>query len=74
MSPTLLDKFNTVFDRVWKNCSDKHVIINEWKRCHNEQARVEHLYGEDVWESTFLIALEQWWGKFGKHKITVVFI
>jgi hypothetical protein len=50
------------------------VIINEWKRCHNEQARVEHLYGEDVWESTFLIALEQWWGKFGKHKITVAFI
>lgn len=73
-SPTLMDKFNSVINKIPKKSYGKETILYLWKKCHDEQARVEHLCGDDVWESTFLKALEKLWGKFSKNKVIIVLI
>ena len=71
MSPTLLDKFNTVYSRARKSW-EKHTFISEWKEFHNNRARVEHFDGDEVFESTFIKALEGLWRRVGKHKFMII--
>jgi len=68
MPLSLLEKFNSIYSRLRKDGFPSDLLIEEWKKCHNEIVHHrDEVNPDQVYASTFDRALRDWWKYFSTY-------